>query len=549
MDRSKPPDVSLASLRLLAEQAFSRAAGAPLVAGNRVKLLRDASENYPAWLEAIERANRSIVMNSYILADDAIGNRFAAALGAAASRGVRVRLLQDWLGARGEASHAFWARLQRSGVEVRWFNPFRFEAPFAWLRRNHRKCLVADGRVGFVTGLCIAQRWLGDEKRGIPPWRDTGIQIEGPAVADIAHAFHATWSERGPGSAQDAFLSREQIPAAGDVSVRVIATEPATSGTLRFDTLVAGLARRTLWLTDAYFVGLPSYVQALRAAAMDGVDVRLLVPGSSDLGIVKKLGTAGYRPLLAGGIRVFEWNGSMLHAKTAVADGRWARVGSTNLNVASWLGNWELDVAIEHEGFARDMEEAYEADLANATELLLGLPRRRTGERRRRAAGANRVREGSALATAGVMRVGGTVTAALGGHRVVRPAEASLLTSASVVLLAVAAVALAFPRVLAVPVAIVAVWLGVTLFIDAVKLRRAGAAKSAAPHHSGRHGLRRLLLRRKDGRGVRLQAPGREHDEERDREPPHDEPDRSEHREPADQDKQQDGSADLHRSH
>ncbi len=472
MNESKPSDVTLPSLRLLAGQALSRAAGAPLVAGNRIKLLRDATENYPAWLDAIEGASRSITIDSYILADDAVGNRFADALGAAASRGVTVRLLQDWLGARGEASRAFWTRLHQSGVEVRWFNPFRFEAPLAWLRRNHRKSLVVDGRVAFVTGLCIAQRWQGDPDHGIPAWRDTGIQIEGPAIADIANAFHAIWNESGPATTPDPLLSREDIPAAGDVSVRVIATEPATTGTLRLDTLIAGLARRTLWLTDAYFVGMPSYVQALRAAAMDGVDVRLLVPGSSDLGIVKKLGAAGFRPLLAGGIRVFEWNGPMLHAKTAVADGHWARVGSTNLNVASWMGNWELDVAIEDDAFAREMERVYEADLANATELVLGVPRRRGAASPPRVAGAKRAREGSALAGAGVLRVGGTVSAALGGHRVVQPAEASLLTGASLALIGIAVVALILPRAVAVPLAFVAAWLGIALLIDAVKVRR-----------------------------------------------------------------------------
>src|SRR5215475_5385493 len=171
-------------LRPLAVQALSRAAGAPLVAGNRVKLLRDATENYPAWLAAIEGAQRSITLESYILADDSVGNRFADAMCQAAKRGVRVRILQDWLGARGEASHHFWARLQDSGIEVRWFNPFQFLMPLACLRRNHRKSLIVDGRIGFVTGLCIAARWAGDKARGIPPWRDTGIEIEGPAVAD-----------------------------------------------------------------------------------------------------------------------------------------------------------------------------------------------------------------------------------------------------------------------------------------------------------------------------------------------------------------------------
>ncbi len=470
-DRS---EVGPTSLRLLAEQALSRAAGAPLVAGNRVALLRDATENYPAWLEAIGRARRSITLESYILADDAVGNRFADAMGAAAARGVRVRVLQDWLGARGEASGRFWARLRLAGVEVRWFNPFRFEAPLAWLRRNHRKSLVVDGRIGFVTGLCIAARWAGDAGRGIPAWRDTGVEIEGPAVADLANAFARTWGEAGPPD-PEALLRREEIAAAGDVSLRVVATEPATAGILRLDNLIAALSRRTLWLTDAYFIGLPSFVQALRAAAMDGVDVRLLVPGSSDLGIVKRLGAAGYRPLLASGIRVFEWNGPMLHAKTAVADGRWARVGSTNLNVASWMGNWELDVAVEDAGFARQMEETYQADLANSTEVLLGLPARRPTGGRPSAAGSNRAREGSAVATAGAIRVGNTVTAALGGHRVLRPAEASLLIAGGVALLAVATLAVFFHWILVVPVVFAAAWLGITLILDGVKLRRSRA--------------------------------------------------------------------------
>jgi cardiolipin synthase len=477
MTRSKPSDAGLASLRLLAEQALSRAAGAPLVSGNRVKLLRDATENYPAWLDAIERATRSITVDSYILADDAVGNRFADAMGAAAERGVRVRVLQDWLGARGEASRQFWSRLRQAGVELRWFNPFRFEAPLAWLRRNHRKSLVVDGRIGFVTGLCIAARWAGDPTRDIPAWRDTGIEIEGPAVADLANAFARTWAEAGPPE-PEALLQREEIVAAGDVSIRVIATEPATTGILRLDNLIAALSRRTLWLTDAYFIGLPSFVQALRAAAMDGVDVRLLVPGATDLGFVKRLGTAGYRPLLAAGIRVFEWNGPMLHAKTAVADGRWARVGSTNLNVASWMGNWELDVAVEDTGFAREMEQTYEADLANSTELLLGFPPRRQIGNRPRLAGSARGREGSAVATAGAIRLGSTVSAALGGHRVLGPAEANLLIAGGLALLAVATIALVFSWMLVVPLAIAAAWLGVTLIINGVKLRRARARRS-----------------------------------------------------------------------
>jgi cardiolipin synthase len=470
-----PRDSASPSLRLLGEQALSRAAGAPLVSGNRIRLLRDAPENYPAWLDAIGGAQRSISFETYILADDPVGNRFARALAAAARRGVRVWLLQDWFGARGEAGRAFWQRLRSAGVDVRWFNPFRIVAPLAALRRNHRKSMVVDGRIGFVTGLCIAERWAGDPDRGIPPWRDTGVELEGPAVVDLARAFASAWSEAGPPIEGLEIPRVEDVAPAGATAIRIIATEPATSGIYRLDQLIAAMARRTLWLTDAYLVGLPSYVQALRAAATDGVDVRILVPGTSDLGLVKALGVAGYRPLLEAGIRVFEWNGPMLHAKSAVADGRWARVGSTNLNLASWMGNWELDVAVEDETFAREMEQMFEADLTNATEIVLGVPRRRGTVRPKRIVGRRRGREGSAVATAGAIRVGNTMGAALGGYRVLAPAEAKALLVAGVALIAAAALALLFPWVALAPVVVTLVWLGIALVFHGAKISRESA--------------------------------------------------------------------------
>src|SRR4029079_1954841 len=128
----------------------------------------------------------------------------------------------------------------------------------------------------------------------------------------------------------------------GDTAIRVIGTAPNLAGIYRLDLLISAMAPKRLWLTDAYFARPAAYVHALRSAARDGVDVRLLVPGGSDLPWLRPLTTAGYRPLLEAGVRVFEWNGSMLHAKTAVADDRWSRVGSTNLNMASWLTNFEL---------------------------------------------------------------------------------------------------------------------------------------------------------------------------------------------------------------
>ncbi len=462
-----------ANLRALGEQAFSRAAGAPLVAGNRLALLLDAAENFPAWLAAIEGARRSILLEAYILADDAVGNRFADALLDAARRGVHVRLLHDWLGARGEAGWRFWRRLEAGGVEVRCFNPFRIDKPLGWLRRDHRKSLVVDGCLGFVTGLCIADRWTGDPVRGTEPWRDTGVEVAGPAVADLARAFSRVWAEQGPPIPPEELPRHEELPRQGNVAVRVIGTEPSTAGLLRLDQLITATARRSLWIADAYFVGSPLYVQSLRSAALDGVDVRFLVPGQSDLGLVKRLGTAGYRPLLEAGVRVFEWNGPMLHAKTAVADGRWARVGSSNLNVSSLMGNWELDLAVEDEGFAHLMEETFEDDLGHATEVVLG-PRHRplhprpTRERRRL---GQRRREGSAVATAGAIRLGNTVSAALGGYRLLGPAEATLVLTAGVLLVLLAVAALLFPRVVLTPLVFAGSWLGGALILQSFRLR------------------------------------------------------------------------------
>jgi cardiolipin synthase len=468
-------------LRSVAEQAFSRAAGAPLVAGNAVRLLRDARENYPAWLAAIAGAQRSILFEAYILADDDVGRNFVDALRRRARDGVRVRVLYDWFGAFGEGTGALLAPLAQDGAEVRCFNPPRLDSPLGWLHRDHRKSIVVDGEVGFVTGLCIAQRWAGDPSTGRGPWRDTGVEVRGPAVADLARAFAQVWAESGAPIPDAELPLPAEIPAAGDVTVRVVATAPSTTGIYRLDHLIAALARRTLWLTDAYFVATASYVQALRAAAMDGVDVRFLVPGESDVAWLKPLSRTGYRPLLEAGVRVFEWNGPMLHAKSAVADGRWARVGSSNLNVSSWMGNHELDVAIEDDGFAREMEDAYLEDLERSTELVLGARRaRRVRERRARRprASPGERRASTGLAAAGALRLGHTVGAALGGYRTLGPTEARLVWIAALAVLAMASLAIFFPRLAAWPAAAVGLWLGVALLFKAARLRRAASAQA-----------------------------------------------------------------------
>lgn len=450
------------TLRILADQAFSRAAGAPLVPGNRVKLLRDARENYPAWLDAITGAQRWIHLESYIINGDRTGRMFAEALSDRARAGVRVRLLCDWVGSLGKASRRFWRSLADASVDLRFFNPPRFDSPLTWLARDHRKMLAVDGHTAFVTGLCIGDQWAGDPERGREPWRDTGIGIVGPAVADVEAAFAEAWAAAGAHLPDEERLDRGRLRVEGDVPLRVIGSVPSTGGMLRLDQLVTALARRTLWVTDAYFIGVSAYVEALLSAARDGVDVRLLVPGSgSDIAVVQRLTRAGYRSLLEGGVRVFEWNGPMMHAKTAVADGHWARVGSTNLNVQSWLGNWELDVAVEDDAFGHSMEAMYEEDLTNATEIVLGRRRRvlpaSPVRRPRRAGGGSTSR-----AAAGALRIGNTFGAALTARRHVGPAEAVTLLYGGGVALAVAVVAFVWPRVLALPLGVFVAWLGLS---------------------------------------------------------------------------------------
>jgi cardiolipin synthase len=460
----------VSELRLLADQAFSRAAGAPLLPGNAVRLLCDAGENYPAWLEAIAAARRHVHFETYILREDAVGDRFARAFVDKARSGVAVRLVYDWMGGLGNTSGGFWKRLREDGIDVRCYNPPRLDEPLGWLSRDHRKCLVVDGEVAFVTGLCVGQPWEGDPGRRLAPWRDTGVEVRGPAVADVAGAFADTWDACGSPLPPEERPGDTPPAPAGDVSLRVVAATPGTTGLLRLDQLVAGLARRSLWLTDAYYAGTSTYVQSLRAAAQDHVDVRLLVPGrGSDIRIVQAISRAGYRTLLEAGVRVFEWNGPMIHAKTAVADGRWARVGSTNLNLASWIGNRELDIVVEDEAFARAMEAQYLKDLAGATEVVLSQRRRvraagdKETPRTRRAGGS------ASRAAAGALRLGNALGAALSPRRVHGPAERRLLVPAGLVLVALAPIAVLWPQSLAWPLGALGLWLGVSLLIRAAR--------------------------------------------------------------------------------
>jgi cardiolipin synthase len=346
--------------------AINRSAGGRPIPGNRVELLIDGPQCYQAMLEAIAQAKQWIHFENYIIRSDSAGWRFAERLAARAREGVHVRVLYDWFGSITTA-RGFWRYLRGAGVEVRAFHPPQILDGVANLSRNHRKLVVADGSRAILGGLCIGCEWTGESHADGQPWRDTAVDIQGPAAAVLDQTFVNLWNLRGSPVPPD--QAAGVVAPAGEADVRVISGEPGRERAYRVIELLAVGSVERLWITDAYLVAPPRLFQALRDSARDGVDVRLLVPGSSDVPLIRNLSRIGYRDLLRSGVRIYEWDGPMLHAKTIVSDHRWVRIGSSNLNPSSLLGNYELDVLIEDPHLAGAMEDQFRHDMARSREV------------------------------------------------------------------------------------------------------------------------------------------------------------------------------------
>ena len=351
------------------DKAIDRAAGSRPIPGNDVRLLIDGPEAYAAMFDIIAGAERRIHFENYIFRSDEIGWRFAEALAARARDGLKVRVLYDWVGSI-STRRKLWRHLRAAGVEIRAFNPPKLLDAFDNLSRNHRKLVVGDSRRAITGGLCIGNEWLGSEEKGIMPWRDTAIEVAGPAAASLDHAFESIWAVCGP--AIQPGESVGQVRPQGEASVRTIVGKPGRERVYKVLELLAASSVERLWITDAYMVPPPRLFQAFVDAARDGVDIRMLVPGSSDVALVRNFTRIGYRDLLRAGIRIFEWDGPMLHAKTIVADSCWTRIGTSNLNASSLLGNYELDVLIENGELAQQMEDQFRRDIARSAEIVRG---------------------------------------------------------------------------------------------------------------------------------------------------------------------------------
>lgn len=354
------------------ERALDRACGGRAIPGNRLRHLADGPSTFALMAEAIDAARRLVHVENYIIRDDATGRRFAERLGAAARRGLAVRVLYDAFGCRG-TPRAFWRRLREAGVETRAFNPVNPLRPVRSLRRDHRKYVGVDGARAVVGGLCIGDEWAGDPGRHRLPWRDTAVDVCGPAAAAIDLTFERLWRLAG-GEIPDRDRRGEAEPC-GEASVRAVEGLPGRLRIYRaFELLVAGASHR-VWITEAYLIAPTPLVAGLIAAARDGVDVRLLLPGKSDIPALRAFTRVGYRELLQAGARIWEWRGPMLHAKTVLADQGWLKVGSSNLNPSSLLTNYELDLLANDPDLTEEAAHQFRRDLTHATEVILRRPR------------------------------------------------------------------------------------------------------------------------------------------------------------------------------
>ena len=470
---------------------IERATGSPTICGNEIRLQFEGSNTFASWLEAIHAAEKFVFFENYLLRDDAVGREFSEALIAKARQGVPVHLIHDWLGCWA-TPRAYWRPLRAAGVHVRAFNPpaITLGNPFGALQRDHRKLVVVDGDIAVVGGLCVGVEWAGTATDA--PWRDTGVEIRGPAARAAALAFERIWGEIGEplqisGPVGDA-------PDEGGTPVWLIEGEPGRARVYRTLHLSAGRAVESIWITDAYFVAPRPLSEALAAAAQQGVDVRILVPAHNNWPIVGSMSRGGYRFLLESGVRIFEWQGAMMHAKTSVVDGVWCRVGSSNLNNASLMGNWELDVGVLDQGLGRQLAGLFMADLASSVEIVLpgrrairaeavspaegistepldpegSLPRRLEHTIRTLGQAPGR------LTLASIVRAREAFGGALAGNRPLGREDRTVLGLASIALLALAGLASLAPVLVGWLVVISAGWFGLTTGVRAfLQARRA----------------------------------------------------------------------------
>ncbi len=352
------------------------------VPGNGLTVFHEGGACYAAMLEAIDGARATIHLETYLLRSDHTGWRFARALAAAADRGVEVAFMYDAIGGI-TVSSDFVRHLEDHGVRVLVYHP-----PWPWkrgwglIRRDHRKILAVDGRVGFVGGMNISDHHAPMADGG-QAWLDTHVRLEGPAVVSLDRLFLEEWVHQGGHLLTDpeAAPTHDHGVAVRVVENRFLARRALVRAAYQ-DALA--YAEKRIWITSSYFVPDRRFLRALTGAAARGVDVRVIVAGNTDVRLAKWAGEHVYERLLAAGVRIFEWTRTVLHAKTAVVDSRWSTVGTYNLDHRSYRANLEVNAMILDDGVAGQLEAIFLEDMGRSDEVLLSEWTRRSWWRRLR---------------------------------------------------------------------------------------------------------------------------------------------------------------------
>ena len=371
----KEPDYSFGETAEPGSEEFVETAGAylnnPVYRGGAVELLQNGDRFYPAMLEAIRGARDTINFEVYIFEPDEIGRQFMDAFVERARAGVEVRILVDAFGSfKLRKGHR--RELRQAGVKIERFRPLDLSNLVRFYRRTHRRAIVVDGRVGFTGGAAVSKKWAGDVRTN-HEWRDSMVRIRGPLVGGIQSAFTENWVYcTGELLTGERFFPRTE-PAAGPCSISVVSSPSDAQQPVRilFYMTMAN-ARRRLWICNSYFIPDPRLRKAVVDRARRGVDVRILVPGNhTDAVPVQLAGRSYYQELLEAGVRIFEFQPSMMHAKTIVADDNWSVLGSANMDERSMELNEENIVGIADEHLARTMAEGLEADFKRSREVSL----------------------------------------------------------------------------------------------------------------------------------------------------------------------------------
>ena len=399
--RSRRQDTDIFDRHLAVEEAV---ADGPLTTGNAVLLLQDGPDTYAAMLKAIAGARDHINMETYILDDDEVGQRFAQALLAKQRQGVQVNLIHDSVGTLFTPDE-FFQRLRDGGVQVLEYNPFNplsaWQAGKDWSpnQRDHRKILIVDGDTAFLGGINISSVYSGGSRlrrSAAPPrlpqlpqlpgaaapkprWRDTDLQLQGPVVADLQRLFMASWLQQ-TGAPP---VPRNYFPpprAMGRLVVRAIGSTPVGSDASPiYSTLLSaiGSAETSVYITNAYFAPDPQLLAALQDAAARGVDVQLILPSQTDSWLIFHAGRDNYEALLQAGVKIHERRGVVLHSKTALIDGVWSTVGSTNLDWRSFVHNQEVNAVVLGTEFGDQVQRMFDTDRLASDPVLLPVWRER----------------------------------------------------------------------------------------------------------------------------------------------------------------------------